>query len=815
MYLSKIRKNITKIIALTVTTAIIATTPIGDNASKAVQAASDPYVKEMVLSYGKTKADAEKWLKDNDYKVLDGDINAGTKPKGGNDTNVVLVGYKTTTNQAEAITDIALMEMTGGFKITDMKTILNQQANAVDESIKDVKALAKEYKTRYKAAVKAKAKGGVAEAIALRVHDVLNNYIEDDSKKGMGDFFLYDFTNESKSAELDKVVLQCNSQTLAIMENILALAGGNTKENWLEKITRLNQDKTYFSRMKSQLKTSKRAKDYIDSQYDEEEQKVLQENVTKFQDTINDSLETLNEIRSFVGKEEEEQVTQEDIEKYYSVDESDVKTVSDSDETSEQIDAFNNNLEVTGRAMEQNALVESISLIGSLSEYKYGDKTLLEFLLQKFDFDSGTDKYEICAIYEAMTDTQIDSLGSNVDLFTALKYALKDDNEVWGKANNSSIKQLDKMIKSTEDVSIYEGVNREVFEGEVAITSSSDRRDASVLFSTPSNHATEIACIVAGGILSAVGTWVAITARSLAKGVLSSIDKGVYYGPILTRVINRGFMAIILKCNMGAQYTSIREITDQLLMNMNKTGMEVSQDLANLRNSFYKAKALATNITFVLGIAVAVIGIILSAWNIWKIVSERKAEYKGDYSVDIPKYMADVSFEDDGSEDYIIYEVLKCNRNDEGMTGVKESNEGLKDYADINGDSGKYWVAPYVTTDSYAGNPILADSLEVCYGDTPYDEDYRQVHIFDEYNTGANLTSPTYCFNDEKDGTYIRFKEATDEQLKENAKANSENSNLAGTVTNKGQLAITLLIGIVTGGLIGGAVTFFRRRKKA
>ncbi|MCR5201864.1 MAG: hypothetical protein K6D02_02045, partial [Lachnospiraceae bacterium] len=186
MVIKRIRKYIKSVIALGLITAIIVTSPIGDNTAKVVNAKDNLYIKELVLGYGKTEEEARKWLEKEDYKVVDGDINSGTS-KYNKDANVVLIGYKTTTDETEAIRDIELMDMTGGFKITDMDTILAYQKNKIADSLEQLKTIAGEYKTNYKKAVKAKAKGKTDGMMALKTHDILNHFIEDNSGKKMGD----------------------------------------------------------------------------------------------------------------------------------------------------------------------------------------------------------------------------------------------------------------------------------------------------------------------------------------------------------------------------------------------------------------------------------------------------------------------------------------------------------------------------------------------------------------------------------------------------------------------------------------------------
>ncbi|MCR5202631.1 MAG: hypothetical protein K6D02_06030, partial [Lachnospiraceae bacterium] len=133
---------------------------------------------------------------------------------------------------------------------------------------------------------------------------------------------------------------------------------------------------------------------------------------------------------------------------------------------------------------------------------------------------------------------------------------------------------------------------------------------------------------------------------------------------------------------------------------------------------------------------------------------------------------------------------------------------GLKDYGDINGDTGKQWVALYYSTDEAAGYPILADSFEVKYGDCPYNVEYQQLHSFNEPNTGFNLTSSVYCYNDKKSGTCLRYK------VDKKSSSTTSNSETGSLFSDNKSISIVVVSGIV--GLLLGFVSasLTRRRKK-
>ena len=89
---------------------------------------SPDYVGEVKIFFGDASA-AEKegftLLKDGNNPVdLNQNAGGGLASKG---EKAVYLGYKTTANRSEAITDLALMNMKGGYKTKDYEALMQQQ----------------------------------------------------------------------------------------------------------------------------------------------------------------------------------------------------------------------------------------------------------------------------------------------------------------------------------------------------------------------------------------------------------------------------------------------------------------------------------------------------------------------------------------------------------------------------------------------------------------------------------------------------------------------------------------------------------------
>ena len=115
------------------------------------------YIKEVIISYGKTADEAKQWLTDNGYEVLDKNLNEGADDTFSTERAVYL-GYTTTNNANEAITDMKLMNMQGVYSVQDYQMLLDEQKTNIKSFFKNFKVAVKEFRENYNA--------GQARAIA-------------------------------------------------------------------------------------------------------------------------------------------------------------------------------------------------------------------------------------------------------------------------------------------------------------------------------------------------------------------------------------------------------------------------------------------------------------------------------------------------------------------------------------------------------------------------------------------------------------------------------------------------------------------------
>ena len=182
-------------------------------------ATQETYIKEIRISTGATADAAKKFLTDNGYTVVDTDLNQKT----GKD--YVYIGYKTTTNPDEAITDISLMQMDGGYSFSEYEALLEQKIQEINNMLDSISACLAEARANLAAGMK-NAQGAL---------EVLNFFTEDDSGKLLGDFLL---RQETSREDLVKVFLQGNGSVTTIIYTMLAFACTDNGENtsWLAKL---------------------------------------------------------------------------------------------------------------------------------------------------------------------------------------------------------------------------------------------------------------------------------------------------------------------------------------------------------------------------------------------------------------------------------------------------------------------------------------------------------------------------------------------------------------------------------------------------
>jgi len=207
------------------------------------------YISEVKIGVGKTAGEAEKSL--DGYVILqkDGknaDLNAGAGGGiGSKGERVVYLGYKTTSERSEAITDLAVMNMKGGYSVKDYEVLMEQQmTQQIIPFVNGFLAAIEEYRENYTSEYPEN------KARAKYVHDALNKLTDDDcGGAGLGDLLLnetkYEMGDEAYEAlsEADKkqhadiltIIAQSNGKATLIMENLITRAADTSEDTWIDR----------------------------------------------------------------------------------------------------------------------------------------------------------------------------------------------------------------------------------------------------------------------------------------------------------------------------------------------------------------------------------------------------------------------------------------------------------------------------------------------------------------------------------------------------------------------------------------------------
>ena len=236
---------------------------------------SPDYVSEVKVfmgDYSAAEAEGYTLLKNgNDPVDLNLDAGGGLGSKG---EKAVYLGYKTTKNRSEAITDLAVMNMKGGYKTKDYEILMEQQMSAqIVPFVDSFLAAIEEYRDNYESDYPEN------KQRAEYIHDLLNKLTDDDcGGAGLGDLLLnttvyeiakpqYDAlspeakqktslykvnlqvrdalpaTEKNQHADILTIVAESNGNAMLLIESLIARATDNNDTTWVDRFCELTYDK--------------------------------------------------------------------------------------------------------------------------------------------------------------------------------------------------------------------------------------------------------------------------------------------------------------------------------------------------------------------------------------------------------------------------------------------------------------------------------------------------------------------------------------------------------------------------------------------
>ena len=660
------------------------------------------YIKDVVLSYGKTADEAKAWLTENGYEVLDYDLNEGA-----DDTfstaRAVYLGYTTTDNAEEAITDMRLMNMKGGYSVQDYQMLLNDQKANIKLFMDNFIVAINEYRANYKA--------GQGRAVAA--HDMLNLLYDDDSQQYMGDALLNkikeEYTDEewsalsedeqAKVADMTTILMQANSDAVLTIEQTLATATDTGDTLWIDRYESAGSyDDMLDAIMEEKNLSVNEAEKALAAEYDEDAK------------TIAAQFETYKDY----------------LEKYTN---SDISF----ENTEAEIEAY----------QAEHADFDQVNWFAAGTQYELisqlmNDGISLYELVTSEDYDvKGADSYLLYPLVSCLTEGQRACL-ELLPMYQVVALGINND-----AAAEEGMESLTDELTEKLKTSIYDGVDRTIFGGDVALTNEAIRLQAATgknAVDTGWDH-------ISGASIALYASF----AVSLAMTVGAWVANAHFYN----LQVEYSSMAY----NIGAAKAAVADNVEKIAaggatMDQINTYNQAAMDARDAVRVGARAQGWATFFKYA-GIAMTCISVVLIGLSLWSTYNDLKDYYNAEFTP-IPMHMVDENTNDSGEKVYTYYDAVKCNRVEAGF--VTDANKLLGDYGDINGDVGRQWVALYTTKDKAAGDPITSvPVVQYKSSDIPK-ESSTALSMFGE-NVAQNLTNEQlgYTYDDDMGGIYMFY----------------------------------------------------------
>lgn len=183
--------------------------------------------------------DAKKQLTDNGYKVVDNDLNSGTGE------GWAYLGYTTTTDVNDAITDIAMMDMKGGYEMSNLGETEKKYDQSISSLANGMKTAADEFRANYD-------KGSPAADLAYKTLNLIkvNAHKSADAtipEQKLGEYIISQNQARSES-DFKNIILKCNPNILQFIYEQITFGvvdydvpnAAEPKGTWIERLSKIN-----------------------------------------------------------------------------------------------------------------------------------------------------------------------------------------------------------------------------------------------------------------------------------------------------------------------------------------------------------------------------------------------------------------------------------------------------------------------------------------------------------------------------------------------------------------------------------------------
>ena len=719
----------------------------------------EEYISDLRLIYADTYDEAKLVLSDSKlegYKLLNNNLNSNSGKTG------VWLAYKTTTNIDDAITDVAVMQMGGGYKVGNYQEMINN-SRAEYEAMGQIYLDAIDYFVEAYDAENFLAKAAYRQ---LNFYAGLDKYKEE----RLGDLFV---DGVLKKGDLATLFFEGNVKVTNNVRSLLAMGVSYNEDgmHYLEKVAdsanKMNADPTVFKN---------------------ENYKELAAIIATSIPVFRNMFEELAAYESELNYEDDEFT---DLEIKYA----EYKSVAD---------RMKNVSYLGGKTLyefclEYNSSVSDYSniypLVDALNDgQKAMTKVFHYYDVVRYSMSDSPEELinsEISALEEKYAENCVDVfLGVDRSVYTG-SFALTSDAYRADAYTESS---------SLTDALFGKGVIAstaiEIASGAVGIGLAVWAIVRSVKGSVGAQDAAEIAAVASGALKN--------EAEELAEDFLSmqadkleemrqicisnKVDNVAQFSDEVWGTMSYSGKIDTLLAESNVLSTKQMSELSQMTSDYGKGFHEGWKDAAEeVRSAASRNYWVATGVIYFLSAA----ALTYSAINLYNKIHDH---YHPKYD-EIPIAMVDLVKTVDGDR-YIKYDVVLDTK----------FKDGVYHPADLNAFEGERWNAIYYTKSSEAGKPLLAD-FEVNDIDNHVDEGYSPVHRFGE-TVCYDLNK--YNFSSKSDTIFLSIRQS------ENVKSDIAGvPDIVGAIFGTGFWALAGCAGIVMG--VGGtlATTYFLNKKKS
>ena len=767
------------------------------------------YVGDVFIAYGKTEEEAAKWLKDNGWEPVKGDFNAGKASffddNQVQDQNVAAVmGIKRTDEKKQAVTDMAVMNMTGGYSIADYESIVEEKKTEINEFLNNFQVVIDEYRANYngEGSEFGKTRADLAYSMLNKFVDggEGEEYAVNDTGMKLGDLFLAPTRQEGdeKGGDLQQIMLESSGPAMLVVEQFLALGADAGQQTWIERASGLTGEDlakniaAYVPEAEGQEVSDSAAVQYLSEAFGDtaailsEQWSDVHEEMAWYEQYCDE-----HDLWPKDGEEEKDYLTRMD--KYFA-DLSEKDAAVSEEEQAHFMSAriFYNNLYEVPYAGDWGETMGDFFNPAGGEDYTGAEESFLP----------------MAAALSAGQKASMDFLS----LQSLLMIGFGD-----AEAYAAAMPDIDEIFDGVDQVSVYTGVNRAAFRSGVALTS-----EALMEQNAGNGNAYDKIWDNTGIVAISAYAAAAVSVPVMIAGGVMAASKSITYTISAEEVKQLKEMVEVYTNAMDTmKKTKIPNLTlseDQL------SDLTTAQNKLNNAQRVHNA-GISTAGRWMLGIGGALLigAAIVKGVQMWKYYDRTMKPIPlmiVDQS-DIMTYVTDESgkpvTDESGNQKknidfntYEYYTAVKCNRPDIGeigdwQSGVEEyKDHNCFDVADLNADMGQEWIALYTVKSLNKGYPILADSLKMQYGDSKTPEGCtKPLHLF-TYTNAVDLGDTAWAFNNAKDGVYFFW----DEDV------SAVPAKEAASAFGAGKLALAGLGGLILGILGSSAVWIPKRRRE-